>query len=136
MNKTSLLCWLYIAALLICIVFRIESWPFSDFRVFVRHQVSTEVIVYRLGFFNQQGKREWLYTGSKSRKNKHFSSVLKHRLPHEKREVTDYLKKYVPGLKKKYGNKYEELILFEQVAEISHDGELKLNIKPYIRIKI
>jgi hypothetical protein len=122
----------YILALLICVLFHIESWPFSDYKVFSTSKKLSQIKGYKLGVYDEDGKVLWLFEG---RKNKVIYSKTIRLIKKYPQKLDEYLKSYVPTAINKFGKNLKELILFTHIVEMK-ESKIQITPKPLKIFKI
>jgi hypothetical protein len=124
--------WGFIAMLFLCVFFRIEAWPFSDFRVFRKLNKVEHINIYKLGFYNDDNEIIWALP---PRKMKHIYSKLQFLLPRNKEKAREVLMQFVPRIRKSFGEKYKRLYLIQVRVQYDSNNDFKFVTTPFMRIK-
>lgn len=66
---------LFLVVIYLCVLFEIESWPFSDFRVYQGRFHPERVSSYRLAVRNQS-REKWLFEGVRAKRNNVINHIF------------------------------------------------------------
>lgn len=67
--------YLFVFALFAAVVFRVEFWPLSDFRLFAGGTHPENKATYRLAVVHK-GEERWLFAGADARRNNHMDHLF------------------------------------------------------------
>jgi hypothetical protein len=115
-----------VAALLACDLFRIESWPFSDYRVFWGRTNPDNIHVFRVGVIDGKGRLSWPRTEDLARSETTLDREFSHYVKRQKtKEAMELLEKVRASMPPEVRRNFQEIALVVRAVRTGPDGRLE-----------
>jgi hypothetical protein len=115
------------ALLLGCIIFRVERWPFTDYRVYADRHHYEKISVYRLASIGHDGQLEWLdraeMTGSGTTLNRRFRHATRYDDGTAFKEILEH---EAQGISEDGRQKIRAVAVVRRTVEKGSDGRLQI----------